>query len=229
MLRTTQSIRKALPDHIAGPLIVLALFFFAGATISAQSRTVGARIVWMDDPDEVIIRDNNGESIQSDFGLMLEGGYSIETANSVVELELVPNGSVVILDADTSFHVDGLAGERRNRASRENAFSLVAGKMRLVAARNTGASYVVRTETAVAGVRGTDFYRQYDPEEDKDWLCVTEGAVQFSSPNGDRSVLVPAGAFVDLNVGFEISRPDEEWLQSNLTLESLQGAELPSR
>ena len=208
-------------------LIALMMYFAGSPDLAAQTTQTGAQIVWMDNPDEVIIRDKNGTLIQAELSLMIESESVVQTAKSRAEIVLVPNGSVIIIDNNTTFRIDSLQSAISNEKNNGNAFSLILGKFRLVAARVIGASYSVRTPTAVAGVRGTDFYRMYDPAAEKDWLCVTEGAVQLYSPKGNEEVLVPAGFFVNLNNGFQTAQPDKEWLTSNLTLNNIQRAVLP--
>ena len=210
--------------------IIALIFYFSGSpSLTAQTTHPGAQIVWMDNPDEVTIRDKSGTKIQADFGLMLESESVVQTAKSSAEIVLVPNGSVIIIDKNTTFRIDSLQTGINNQKGNENAFSLILGKFRMVAAKIIGATYSVSTPTAVAGVRGTDFYRMYDPAAGKDWLCVTEGAVQLYSPTDNEGVLVPAGFFVNLNNGFQTAQPDKEWLLSNLTLNNIQKAVLPQK
>lgn len=197
------------------------------AVATAQSSQLAAQIVWLDDPSEVTVLNGADDAVEPDFGDLLRAGAIIETGASTVELVLVPNGAVIIIDAETIFQIDHLPGDRRGRRRNQNAFSLTSGKLRIVAGQNIGESYSVRTPTAVAGVRGTDFYRMYVPDQGTDWLCVTDGAVEFRPPRWGRGVLVPAGMFVNLNEGFETQQPSEDWLRTNLTLEELRGAELP--
>mgnify|MGYP000884165696 CR=1 FL=1 len=206
---------------------VVMMINFGSPVLAETNPKSGAKIVWMDDSNEVLLRDANGNPIQSELGFLLERGCTVQTGNSTVEMTLVPNGSVIVIDKNTLFRIDSLYG--RDGTSDNNVFSLVRGKIRFIAARITGAFYSVQTPTAAAGVRGTDFYRMYDPQAGKDWLCVTEGAVQFDSPAGDKGVLVPAGFFVNLKNGFHTAEPDAEWLKTNLNLNTLHGAVPPAQ
>ena len=213
-----------------GKNLLLILLFFSGFSfLSAQSSQAGAKIVWMDNPEEITIRNSLNREIVADFGIMLGSGYTIQTANSSAEIVLVPNGSVIVINENTNFRIDSIRKTEADEAATQNTFSLLKGKLRFIAAKISGSSYSVNTQSAVAGVRGTDFYRMYDPETGKDWLCVTEGSVQFDSPDGKLGVLVPAGSFVNLNNGFQTAQPDEDWLNKNLTLEKLNRAVLPDK
>ncbi len=88
------------------------------------------------------------------------------------ELKLRPNGTIIKLAKSTSFTVAGLA----SNAQEKNAFALVAGKIRAVAAK--GAQYQVSSQTAVCAVRGTDFSFAVE-EGAKAVLMVAKGLVQF--------------------------------------------------
>ena len=213
-------------------LLTLTVIFMTAAAFqvaAAPDPQTGALIVWMDDPDEVTVRDRTAGTVIPGIGLVLQTGSTISTGGSSVELVLVPNESVIVIGENTIFRIDTLHETASEKKSNDNTFSLIRGKLRFIAARITGSTYSVRTQTAVAGVRGTDFYRMYDPAGGKDWLCVTEGAVRFDPPSGEGGVTVPAGSFVNLNNGFRTAQPDEAWLRNNLTLEFLKGAEPPKR
>lgn len=224
-VRYRSFIRFAAP--VLAVVTALAMAVIAVPTAFTQTARVGAQIVWMDNIDQVIIHDAAGKSVQADFGVMLEPGATIQTKNSGAELTLVPNGTAIALDRNTTFRIDGLSGSAAAPASKDNTFSLLVGKLRMAAAQNTGSTYSVRTATTVAGVRGTDFYRAYDPAQTIDWLCVTKGAVQLDANSGSQGVLVQAGSFVNLNNGFVTAQPDAAWLQSHLTLENVHRAVLP--
>lgn len=229
-MKSIHCIKKVTSRRLFGLLMAgVMLMFVSGFGMADTVSRVGARIVWMDDPGEVFIHDTAGTRIRADLGLTVESGSTVQTGNSGAEIVLVPNGSVILLDNNTTFRIDTLHSTTKEQMSDENIFSLLKGKLRLIAAKITGSSYSVRTPTAVAGVRGTDFYRMYDPAAGKDWLCVTEGTVQFESPSGDRGVLVSAGLFVNLTNGFQTATPDNEWLLNNLTLETLHEAVPPPR
>jgi len=195
---------------------------FLNGLIGAPNSVITAEIMYMDNPDSVEIQGPKGQQIQPGYGTILPRGSTITTYDTTIELRLTVNGSVIILDAYTIFRIDSLQRSRPQGGARENLFTLLKGKLRFIAAKFTGAQYGVNTETAFAGVRGTDFYRMYDPESQKDWLCVTEGAVQFSPGRNQEGILVPGGSFVNLNTGFQLADPSEQWLTNNLTLNEVR-------
>ena len=108
-------------------------------------------------------------------------GATIATGpGTSAELRLKPNGTIIKLAQSTSFTVAGLAGAPQGK----NAFVLVAGKMRAVAAKD--AQYQFSSQTAICAVRGTDFTFAVD-EGAKALLMVVKGLVQFDKkdPSAD--------------------------------------------
>ncbi|HAP43932.1 MAG: hypothetical protein A2087_11795 [Spirochaetes bacterium GWD1_61_31] len=89
-----------------------------------------------------------------------------------VELRLQPNGTLLKLAADTSLRIEAIA----SASSNVNTFSLIAGKIRAVAAR--GSNYNIQTSSTVCGVRGTDFTMAFQ-EGTRALLLVSQGAVEF--------------------------------------------------
>jgi hypothetical protein len=123
-------------------------------------------------------------------------GDSVPVGSTIVtgpgtsaELKLVPNGTIIKLAKSTSFTVAGLASTPQEK----NAFALVAGKIRAVAAK--GANYQVSSQTAVCAVRGTDFSFAVD-EGAKAVLMVAKGLVQFDKTDVAGAVLgsIPVAA-----------------------------------
>jgi hypothetical protein len=124
-------------------------------------------------------------------------GSEITTGPSTyVELKIVPNGTIIKLTKATTFRVEMLAGGTNS----VNTFTLVSGKIRSVAAKNTGQSYTVQTSTTVCAVRGTDFTLSFEPGK-KASVMVAEGQVAYGllGAAGDvvNNILVGAGQFAD--------------------------------
>jgi hypothetical protein len=151
----------------------------------------------------VIYPDSTAYTLRS--GAVQEGdsipvGSSVRTGPSTsAELRLSPNGTIVKLARSTNFRIDGLATPQNN----QNGFTLVAGKVRAVAAK--GSSYNIHTSSTVAGVRGTDFTMAFE-EGSKALLMVAKGAVEFGrlGTGGEiaQRIMVGAGQFADLFAGF---------------------------
>jgi hypothetical protein len=80
-----------------------------------------------------------------------------------------------------------------------------------VTKRLPGGEFRVRTKTAVAAVRGTEFFTAFGREQGaaRDlWLCVHEGAVEVRTDAGKAPVLVPAGKGVLIKSGLDATKPE---------------------
>ncbi|MFW5826520.1 MAG: FecR family protein, partial [Alkalispirochaeta sp.] len=136
--------------------VLVFVLILAAATAFAQSDPV-AILEYFDDDAELQIRDAEDFEVNFYIGIALNPGDQLITGDTSAEIRLDPNGSIMRIAPGTRFVVEGLQG--RDNAE-ENAFAMERGRMRMVASRlvRGGESrYSIRTPTAVAGVRGTDF------------------------------------------------------------------------
>jgi hypothetical protein len=100
-----------------------------------------------------------------------------------------------------------------------------------VTKRRPGEEFHVRTETAVAAVRGTEFFTAFGREakggKTKDlWVCVNEGAVDVKTTAAKRGLLVPAGKGVLIKAGLDVTAPQAyEWTKKlNWNMDAKAGA-----
>lgn len=183
----------------------LALLFAGAMFAQNSSGQPFVELVYADDLSRLTVTAPDGTRLPPAFGMKIMSGSVLVTSGSAAELKLQPNGSIVRLAPSTTFKVEGLASVQGDKV---NAFRLVSGKIRMVAAKTLSdeASYQLRTPTAVGGVRGTDFAMQVQ-EGKKDWLYVREGLVEFrkvgdgtsvasGQPTG-QAILVKAGEYAD--------------------------------
>lgn len=174
------------------PLLFSLFFFVTVLHIPAQEEPLGV-VEYLDAPFEALVITPDGAEVEPYIGLELGGGVTIRTWESTVEIRLVSNGSILRVAENTVFRLE--PGRTGNGQS-INAFSLAAGTLRCIAARAAGQSYAVHTQTAVMGVRGTDFIVSAEP--DAYALSVLDGAVETLYRGNGRSVLVKAGFSQDL-------------------------------
>ena len=184
--------------------IILAALFAAFATVAFGQTAQSMILEFVDGTDlTVVYPDSTAYTLRS--GAVQEGdsipiGSSVRTGPSTsAEMRLSPNGTIIKLARSTNFRIDGLATPQNN----QNGFTLVAGKIRAVAAK--GSNYNVHTSSTVAGVRGTDFTMAFE-EGTKARLMVAKGAVEFGKLGAGgaiaESIMVGAGQFADLFSGF---------------------------
>lgn len=173
--------------------ILLAGLAFVAAPAFAQDPV--AVLVYFDDDFEVQVVDGNGFDVNFYIGVALNPGDRVVTANSSAEIRMEPNGSIVRIAPNTDFVVESIQGRD---GAEETGMRVAVGRVRMVAARATGRDerYSVRTPTAVAGVRGTDFGVDVVPAgagEPSEELFVFEGEVLFESATTGEQIFVTQG------------------------------------
>ena len=151
-------------------------------------------------------------------------------ASTKAELRIKPNGTIIKLAKSTTFKVASLSGPSESK----NAFSLVAGKMRAVAAK--GAEYEVSSRTAICAVRGTDF--AYSVEEgSKAELMVAKGLVQFDKLDNSGAALgsisvaegQAADAFADTFAPFAYSPEQYADQFGDMGFQKLKESDVPDK
>lgn len=195
-------------------LLALALLLLAG---SAWAQASGQKLIleFVDGNDLTVV--SNATTYTYASGGIVEGdalavGAVLRTGpRTTAELRLVPNGTIIKLAKSTTFRVEGLATPQDQRSG----FTLVAGKLRAVAAK--GGSYEVYTGSTVAGVRGTDFTMTYE-EGSVARLMVAKGSVEFGRRGEGNAILdsflVNAGQFADFFGSFMAQSFSPEMFQS---------------
>jgi len=175
--------------RISFGILILLLLLPTFMVAQAKTAAPGAQkmiLEFVDGPDfKVMAADNSVKKLNVDIneGDELPVGSTIITgAGTSAELRLKPNGTIIKLAKSTSFKVAGLASTVKDK----NAFALLSGKIRAVAAK--GAQYQVSSQTAVAAVRGTDFSFEV-VEGATAQLMVAKGLVQFDKIDEAGAVL----------------------------------------
>jgi len=130
-------------------------------TVSAQEAAPGAaqgRVVFAEGQDFVLVRAGQRSIYAVDdpdvIGLDIKPGDLIQTGpRTFLEIQLVPRGTVLKLAENSSFQLKALGAD-----GSAVSLSLVYGRIRSkVAKLARDESFVIRSGSTVAGVRGTDF------------------------------------------------------------------------
>jgi len=162
-------------------LVLLILFLLPGALFAAAAKTPAVILEYFGDVSGALaVKDDKGKDVPPEVGMDLKKGWQILTqAGDYAELKLPHNGSIIKVSQKTTFRVDGLQTDA-DRSS-VNAFTLSVGKIRTVAGKTTGKEqYRITTQSAVCGVRGTDFAMLADMVEN-DTTYVFRGKISLKS------------------------------------------------
>lgn len=174
-------------------LTVLTAALVIVSPAAAQDRTdPTAFLVYYDDDFELEVFDSSGEYVGSVFtGMELFPGSTIKTYNTTAEIQLDPNGSIIKISENSIFQIEAY----QTAADESNDFTLFSGKLRVIAARaGLGyENYSILTESAVCGVRGTDFVI-----DSIGVLAVLDGAVEFSNLLSGETINVATGQLADI-------------------------------
>jgi hypothetical protein len=180
----------------------LAVAVFAALALSAvpSLRAAEGQVVYALGKVEV---HRSGATLEAVPGLEVGRGDVVETGrDGTAVLELA--GSMELkLRENTRLSLDSLDGEGiAVGLARGSLFSRVTGRL--------SGRYSVRTDAAVAGVRGTEFFVAYGRRIDRlpdVWLCVNKGSVEVSIPQTAQTVIVRQGEGINIVGGLKLTAP----------------------
>lgn len=155
-------------------------------------------------------------------GAALPEGEPVDTgAGSTAVIEL-PDGSRLKLRASSRLSVaTPKPGLTEARLTLGSVFAKVAKRLE-------GRSFHVRTPSAVAAVRGTEFFTAFGRGKGDAadlWVCVKEGAVELSTTKSAAGVMVPAGKGVLIKSGLDLTKPQAyDWTKGlNWNMDAAEG------
>jgi hypothetical protein len=158
-------------------------------------------------------------------GEALASGDAVATGGKAAAIVELADGSRLKL-RESSRLVLSLPGPRDVSTEVFLALGSVFAK---VTKRLPGGEFRVRTPSAVAAVRGTQFFTAYgrDHEGGRDlWVCVNEGAVEVGTKESKAPVRVPAGKGVLIKRGLDTTKPQAyDWTKTlNWNMDPKSGA-----
>jgi ferric-dicitrate binding protein FerR (iron transport regulator) len=145
---------------------------------------------------------NGGQTRDAAIGDPLGAGDVIVTGPRSLAVIGLANGTTLKLKEKTTLAIDSI-GE-------STAVTLSAGGVFATIARKLTGRFSVQTQTAVAGVRGTEFFMAYGRTIDEKpdvWLCVNSGAVEVAIPETGQTVVVKQGLGINIVGGARITSP----------------------
>jgi hypothetical protein len=184
----------------AGRTAAAAALAWLAALANAPHLAATGRVVWASGTVEV---HRAGRTLEAEPGLEVGRGDVVETGRDGAAILQLAGSVELKLRENTSLSLDSLeeAGISVGLA-RGSLFSRVI-------ARLTG-RYSVRTDAAVAGVRGTEFFVAYGRRIDElpdVWLCVNEGSVEVEIPRTAQTVIVRQGEGINIVGGQKLTAP----------------------
>jgi len=209
-------------------MYILCLSLFVSALGFAQTSEAPYVVLeYYTNENELRILTSQGEELSPFFGMDIAPGDTIITGASLAELRLEPNGTIIKISRNTEFLIETLQGPEYN----VNAFSMLSGKIRAIAAKSGGKdNYSFVTPSAVCGVRGTDVCLYAEPEE-IDTAAVLEGEVNFINVNTGESLTLTertkANVFADTFSAQPLSEEEMLTLFSDLEFERLEPSNVP--
>ncbi len=192
-------------------IFLMLLILSAPFMVMAQNSAPVALLEYYEDDLALEITDSEGKPVtEIYYGMELQEGDTIRTNGTIAELRLDPNGSIIKLANDTVFTIESLQKD----PSGSNDFKLAAGKIHAIAARAGIANrYRIKTQSAVCGVRGTDFGVISRPGSDEK-AFVLDGLIDYTKLGTNETVSLGKGMMADaLADVFQAVQASQEQLQ----------------
>ena len=192
----------SLPVMLLTAAFISPLVSFAQEDAGGGPDTIDARITSVDGDVTVFYHDQGEQGVDAAADMLLDAGDKVKTGpESRAEVGL-DGDSVIEIGPDSEFEVAGL--ERKNAEFGLNIGSLLSKVRSLFA---NGGRMDIRTPTAVASVRGTEFAVEQDAQGQSHVGVFDEGKVVLSAPGGTGGErLLQANQEASVEKGF---RPSE--------------------
>lgn len=135
-------------------------------------------------------------------GDLMKLGQTIRTAADSTAIVVYPDKSILKLNPNTTITL-----------ATETQAELKSGAVFAKVPKLDHPHFTIKTPTAVAGVRGTQFFTTYGDNNDG-WLCVKEGAVEVTPIGNLKPVVVKEGLGIVFKPGKEIAAPEKyKWTE----------------
>jgi ferric-dicitrate binding protein FerR (iron transport regulator) len=153
---------------------------------------------------EVLIH-RNPSVVHAEIGMPVGQGDVIETGGDGVAVLSLLDGAEVKLRENTILSLDSLDGPGKKTTLR-----LAEGSVFSRVNRHMINGFAVTTETAVMGVRGTEFFVAYGRKIDnfRDvWVCVNTGSVEVAITESGDTLIVEEGKGINILSGTNLTTP----------------------
>lgn len=187
-----------------------AVFFFSHSVFAATLPADGASVNYVNGKVEIIV---HGAVSDAKSGQALAKGDVLRTGKDAAAILQLADGSQVKLNPETTLEIGATGKDGTELALGSGAvFSKVAKQ-------KANSRFIIRTRTAVMGVRGTEFYTAFGKATQAGadvWMCVHEGKVEVESVTDHKKVLVNQGEGVFVPVDKGVTPPQKYVWTENL-------------
>jgi ferric-dicitrate binding protein FerR (iron transport regulator) len=213
------------PKHPAGSMMniyrwpLAFVFLFAPlASSRAQPLSTEGNLSYFAGSVEVM---RSGARENPEIGMPLFSGDVVKTGPGSTAVLSLEDGAEIKLRENTAIEVNAAGRDVEVKLSSGSIFSKIIGKLR--------GKYTVRTETVLAGVRGTEFFVAYGKTIDRYadvWLCVASGSVDVSIIGTRESAVIKEGKGVNIVGGTKLTKPRRyKWTQRlNWNMDPVKGS-----
>jgi hypothetical protein len=205
---------------------MLATFLLsAGPLLAAEAMAPAARLVYV--KGDVTIESKQGGGV-GQAGARLDHGAAVSTARGAGAVIEMPDGSRLKLRESSRVAITWPGTSDSKSGTLAEAFLSYGSVFAKITKRLNGQQFSVRTPSAVAAVRGTEFFTAYGRAKGKSrdlWVCVNEGAVELSTAKSKEGLLVPAGKGVLIKSGTDLTKPQAyDWTKNlNWSMDAEKG------
>ena len=206
--------------------LLSAVFLLAAASLpAAETKAPSATLAYA--KGDVTVESKHGGGLGK-TGARLDHGASVTTAAGAVAVIEMPDGSRLKLRESSRVAVTWPGTNDSKSETLAEAFLSYGSVFAKITKRLAGQQFNVRTPSAVAAVRGTEFFTAYGRAkgESRDlWVCVNEGSVELSTSKSKKGLLVPAGKGVLIKSGTDLTKPQAyDWTKSlNWSMDAEKG------
>jgi ferric-dicitrate binding protein FerR (iron transport regulator) len=145
----------------------------------------------------------DADTLPAEIGMPVGEGDVVRTAADGVAVISLLSGAELKLRENTTLALDSVG---QSSAS----VNLTAGSVFSRVNRRLISGFSVRTDTAVMGVRGTEFFVAYGRKIDRYrdvWVCVNDGTVEVQIPGTEDTLLVEEGKGINIVGGTNLTSP----------------------
>ena len=150
---------------------------------------------------EVVVH-RRSSILPAEIGMPVGQGDVIETEGEAMAVISLRDGAEIKLRANTTLSLDSLGQRVSVHLSSGSVFARVN--------KQIISGFSVRTETAVMGVRGTEFFVAYGRSIDRHpdvWVCVNTGSVEVAILGAQDTLIIEEGQGINIVGGTNLTSP----------------------